>query len=106
VTVTVYVTVSPPAGFALSTVFVMARSAVVVAVPPQFTVQMFGAIVTGTVAVLFPGFGSVELALSPTTALFVRVVLAVPVFTVPAIWRVALELAIILPIVQVPVELA
>jgi hypothetical protein len=61
---------------------------------------------TGTVEELFPGFGSVVEAFSPTTAVFVIVVPAVPAFTVAAMFNVAVELALRSPIVQVPVELA
>jgi hypothetical protein len=109
-TIKVYVTVAPPAGFALSTVFVIATSATVdVGVvppppPPQFVVQLFVAMTTGTVEELLEGFESVVEAFSPTVARFVIVVPAVPAFTVAAMFKVAVELAPRLPIVQVPVE--
>ena len=55
---------------------------------------------------LLPGFWSVELPFSPTFAVFEIVDPAVPEFTVAAMFRVAVELGDISPIVQVPVELA
>jgi hypothetical protein len=65
-----------------------------------------GATATLTLAVLFARLLSVELADSPTVAVFVIVDPAVPVFAVAAICKVAVELAAKSPMVQVPVELA
>ncbi len=79
-----------------SAVFVIATSAIVEVV----------VMTTGTVELLFVGLESVVEAFSPTTAVFVIVVPAVPVFTLAAITSVAVELAGKLPIIQVPVELA
>jgi hypothetical protein len=60
-------------------------------------------IATGTDAELFDKFVSVLDALSFTVALFTIVVPAVPALAVAAIVRVAVELALMSPIVQVPV---
>ncbi len=54
-------------------------------------------------AELLPEFGSVEDEDSPATAVFVTAVPA-DAETVAAIWRVAVELALMSPIVQLPVE--
>ena len=69
-------------------------------------VTVFACTVTEALALLFARFGSVVEAFSPTIALFVIVWPAVPAFTVAVIWRLAVELALKLPIVHVPVELA
>ena len=53
---------------------------------------------------LFPGLWSVVLAFSATIAVLLIVVPAVPAFTIAAIVSVAVELALMSPIVQVPVE--
>jgi hypothetical protein len=55
---------------------------------------------------LLAGFESVELADSVIIPLFVIVVPAVPAFTVAVIASVAVELAGMSPMVQIPVELA
>ena len=55
---------------------------------------------------LFARFGSVVEADSPTKPVLVMVVLAVPAFTKAAMAKVAVELAGISPIVQIPVEVA
>jgi hypothetical protein len=91
-------------------VFVIVRPAVVeVGVPPpppQLEVHPDGWTVTGTLELALPGVWFVLDALSPTTVLFTTVVPAVPLFTVACIASVAVELAGMSPIIQVPVELA
>jgi hypothetical protein len=62
--------------------------------------------VIGTVEELFPGFVSIVLVDSETVPVLSMVVPAVPEFTVAAIFKVALELALKVPMVHVPVELA
>ena len=74
--------------------------------PPQFVVHAFDCTVTGTFAVLFEALLSVVDAFSPTVAVLVIVWPAVPVLTSAAMASVALELALKLPIVHVPVEVA
>ena len=83
-----------------SAVFVMAMSASLPPPPPPpcTTIE--------TVEELFPGLLSVELADSPTRPVLLIVVPAGAEFTVAAIFKVAVELALMSPIVQVPVELA
>ena len=71
--------------------------------PPQLEVQPPDPTETGTLELALPPFGFVELGLSPTMAKFVIVVPAVPALAVAAIVRVAVELALMSPIVQVPV---
>jgi len=77
-----------------SAVFVRERSA-------DGIVEEGVATVIVTVELLFPKFGSVEDAVSVAEAMFA---ICVPdeAFTRAAIWRVALELALMLPIVQAP----
>jgi hypothetical protein len=96
--VTAYETVVVPFG---SDVGVMTS----VAPPPQLVVQPGVATVTVVLAVLLPVLGSVEEAVSVAEAVFT---ICVPeeAFTWAAIWSVAVELALMSPIVQRPVELA
>jgi hypothetical protein len=59
-----------------------------------------------TLELLFERSLSVVPVDSPTVAMFLIVDPAVPVFAVAAICKVAVELALMSPIVQIPVELA
>jgi hypothetical protein len=70
--------------------------------PPQFEVQTGVVMTTGTEEDVL-GLGLLLEAFSPTIAVFVIVVPAVPAFAVAAMSNVAVELAERSPIVQVPV---
>jgi hypothetical protein len=84
-----------------STDFVSERSALIVEVG-----VLVGCTAIETLELLFERFGSVLEADSLTVAVFVIVVLAVPVFTFATTVRIAAELVARSPIVQIPVEVA
>jgi hypothetical protein len=88
-----------------STVFVIVRPASLPPPPPQFVVQTTGGINTMTVDDVF-GLLFTVLVDSVIVPVFAIVVLATPLFTTVAMVNVAVELALISPIVQIPVELA
>ena len=77
-----------------------------VGVPPPPPVLVAFWTVKAALDELLPGFGSFTVDDSLTVAILVIVWPPVPLFTMAPIASVAVELGIIVPIVQMPVELA